>query len=142
MKDNIENYYGDSINSGEIEKLFPLLNTAIDYLKDTIIITEADVMGENGPKIIFANQAVFKLTGYRPAEIIGKTPRIFQGELTDRATLDRIRQALLAQTHIHEEVINYSKAGQSYWVELYISPVKNEQGLCTHFIAIERDITG
>ena len=81
------------------------------------------------------------MTGYLKEELIGKTPRILQGPKTDRAVLNKIRIALENQTTCETEIINYSKKGEEYWVELAIAPVTNHTGKISHFIAIEKDIT-
>lgn len=36
-----------------------------------------------GPKILFVNPAFCKMTGYTKEDLIGKTPRILQGPLTN-----------------------------------------------------------
>jgi PAS domain-containing protein len=52
--------------------------------------------------VAFANKAFCELTGYAPEHIIGRNCRFLQGEETDRATIARVRQALLRRTDIHQ----------------------------------------
>ncbi len=118
-----------------------LLAQIPDYTNDALIITEAGELSNPGPRIVYVNQAFVRLTGYAPEEVIGKTPRMLQGPKTDRETLLRIGKSLREQKPIVVEVVNYSKQKHEYWVELSISPVLNDQGVCTHFISIEKDIT-
>lgn len=114
---------------------------ALDNAKDVILITEAEPLDKPGPKIVYANQAFYELTGFTPEETIGNDPRMLQGEDTDRATLDRVRVALKAGEPIRVEVVNYTKSGQSYWLDMIIVPLRDPDGKVTHFAAIERDIT-
>ncbi len=114
---------------------------ALDNAKDVILITEAEPLDKPGPKIVYANQAFYELTGFTPEETIGNDPRMLQGEGTDRATLDRVRVALKAGEPIRVEVVNYTKSGQSYWLDMIIVPLRDPDGRVTHFAAIERDIT-
>lgn len=114
---------------------------ALDYAKDVILITEAEPLDKPGPKIVYANRAFYELTGFRPEETIGADPRMLQGPDTDRATLDRVRAALKAHEPIRVEVVNYTKSGQSYWLDMIIVPLRDSGGKVTHFAAIERDIT-
>jgi PAS domain S-box-containing protein len=114
---------------------------ALERISDLVIITNADLEAPAGPKIVYVNEAISHLTGYQPDEVIGRSPKIFQGRNTDRIALDRIRSALLAGQPIREELINYHKCGSEYWIEISIDPIKNHSGTVTHFIAIERDIT-
>ncbi len=118
-----------------------LLNTCVSNLNDIILITEAEPIDEPGPKIVFVNEAFERITGYTPAEGIGKSPRLLQGKGTDKRILAEIRQALSNRQPIRRQVINYKKDGTEYWMDIDIVPVLNTAGQCTHFVAIERDIT-
>ena len=118
-----------------------LLTSAVEAAHDGVVICEAGPIGGLGPKIVYVNQAFSDTTGYAAEEILGKTPRMFQGPKTDRATLDTIRANLAALAPIHAELINYRKDGAEYWVELSIKPVPDEHGRFTHFVSFERDVT-
>ena len=109
---------------------------------DIVIVTEAgDIDAPFGPKIVYVNGAFETLTGYKANEVIGETPRMLQGKDTDRAALARIRTALANREPCREKVLNYSKTGQPYWLDIHIIPLHNRYGEVTHFAAIERDIT-
>ena len=118
-----------------------LLETAISRLNDVVIITEAYPIDEPGPRIVYANRAVEKCTGYSRAELMGQSPRKLQGLKTQRKELDRIRSALKNHQGVRAELINYTKSGEEYWSEIEIAPVQDEAGSYSHFIAVERDIT-
>jgi diguanylate cyclase (GGDEF)-like protein/PAS domain S-box-containing protein len=113
----------------------------VDLASDTVVVTDAETIDLPGPRIVYVNQAFCRLTGYRREEVIGQTPRILQGEDTDRATLDRIRRNLLARQPIRETLLNYDKHGQSYWLEININPLFDLNGHLRYFVAIERDVT-
>ena len=118
-----------------------LANRVIKNSSDLILITEAEPYHWPGPRIVFANDALLKTTGYSLEEVIGKTPRIFHGPNTDRDTTRRIHLALAKWQPIREEVLNYTKDGKEFWQELNIFPVANEDGLFTHWVSIQRNIT-
>lgn len=118
-----------------------LLEASVARLNDIVLITEAGLCDEPGPRIVFVNDAFERLTGYRREEALGKSPRFLQGPLTDRNELDRIRAALTARQPVRSELINYTKAGEPFWVALDIVPVIDSTGLHTHFVAVQRDIT-
>jgi diguanylate cyclase (GGDEF)-like protein/PAS domain S-box-containing protein len=107
---------------------------------DVIIVTTAEVDAP-GPRIIYVNPAFTRLTGFTAHEAINATPRILQGPATSRASLQKIRAALSQGQDVHEKVVNYSKSGAPYWLDLRIIPLRNADGVITHFAAIERDVT-
>jgi len=123
------------------ESQLRLLEASVAQLNDAVIITEADLLVAPGPRIAFVNNAAERMTGYTRAELTEQTPRLFQGPKTDRAELDRIATALRQRKSVYAELINYTKAGIEYWIELTITPVESGTGEVTHFVAIERDIT-
>jgi PAS domain S-box-containing protein len=118
-----------------------LLSTCITNLNDIVLITEAAPIDEPGPRIVFVNEAFERIVGYTPDEALGRSPRFLQGEKTDRAVLREIHQALAEQKPIRRSLVNYGKDGSEYWLDIDISPVFDQVGKCTHFVAIERDIT-
>lgn len=118
-----------------------LLETSISRLNDMLVITDAERFDEAGPRIIFVNTAFERHTGYSRAEVTGRTPRLLQGPLTQRGELDRIAVALKEFQPVRSELINYTKSGQPFWVELDIVPVANAQGWYTHWVSVQRDIT-
>ena len=118
-----------------------LLETCVSRLNDIVLITDAEPLDEPGPRIVFVNDAFERRTGYTREEVIGKTPRILQGPKTQRVELDRIGAALKKWQPVRSELINYTKAGEEFWLELDIVPIANAQGLFTHWVAVERDIT-
>ena len=118
-----------------------LLEASIAHLSDMVLITEAHAVDEPGPRIVFANAAFERFTGYRAQEVLGKSPRLLHGPLTQRAELDRIRAALAACQPVRAELINYTRGGAAYWVELDIVPLADASGAVTHFVSVQRDVT-
>lgn len=123
-----------------MEKNFSL-EDIIKSANDIVIVTEAFPIDEPGPKIVYVNKAFSDLTGYTPKEVLGKTPRILQGPESDPKTKTKIKESLIKKESIRTIIINYSKSGRKYWLDLNIIPLKNEKGEVTHFAAIERDLT-
>jgi len=91
--------------------------------------------------VIYANPAFSEMTGYEHDEVIGRNCRFLQGENTAPEMLDVIRHGLRHRSEINVELINYRKDGTPFWNHLLISPVFDKDGLCTHFIGTQQDIT-
>ncbi|MEM9091065.1 MAG: PAS domain S-box protein [Cyanobacteria bacterium P01_F01_bin.53] len=118
-----------------------LLQSVVVNTNDAVIITEAEPFDNPGPRILYVNDAFTRITGYEPAEVLGKTPRILQGPKTDRAELNRLRSALESWDPVTIEVINYRKDGSEFWNEFSLVPVADVKGWYTHWIAVQRDTT-
>ena len=118
-----------------------LLESVIVNTKDSILITGAEPLDQPGPRIMFVNPAFEKMTGYTPEEVIGLTPRILQNEDTDRKELDKLRIALNKWEPCEITVSNSRKNGEKFWNNFSVTPVANEKGWFTHWIAVERDVT-
>ena len=118
-----------------------LLESVLAFANDSVLITEAEPSDAPGPRILYANEAFTRTTGYTLDEVLGKTPRILQGPKSDRRALDKIKVALRAWQPVEVELVNYRKDGTPFWVELSIAPVADEHGWYTHWISIQRDIT-
>jgi len=123
------------------EEQLRLLETCVSRLNDIVLITDAEPIDDPGPRILYVNDAFVRRTGFTREEAIGKTPRLLQGPKTQRDALDRIRAALKAWKPVREELINYTKSGEEFWLELDIVPVADATGWFTHWVSIERDIT-
>ena len=118
-----------------------LLETAVSRLNDIVVITEAQAFGGAGPRIVFVNDAFERHTGYSREEALGNTSRLLWGPKTERAELDRIRAAMEKWQAVRAEIVIYTKAGQERWLETDITPIADETGSFTHWVAVERDIT-
>lgn len=140
--DDLAVYFRDVTEEVQGAAQRELINAAISRLNDVVFITEAETApGEPKNRIIYASEAAGHLTGYRPEDLIGQTPKILQGPDTPGPALDRLHAALRKRSRAQEELINYNRSGEPYYVEVNLSPVLDQTGTCTHFIAIQRDIT-
>lgn len=142
IPDGLAIYFRDVTSERQRQEELRLIDAALSRQNDIVVITEADALDSPlGPRIVYVNDAFERLTGYSKKEAIGRTPRILQGPDTDRQQLDQIRNALQNKQPIRCEIFNYGKSGQSYWLELDITPLFNAERKCTHFVAVQRDIT-
>ncbi|WP_150467077.1 sensor domain-containing diguanylate cyclase [Francisella sp. SYW-9] len=115
----------------------------VEHAIDGVIITKADNIDKpNGPEIIYVNDHLIELTGYVKEELVGNTPRIFQGYDTSEESISKIRKALEKKSPIREVMLNYKKSGDVYWVDMSIFPLSlAPDDSVTHFCSIQKDIT-
>ncbi|WP_114751013.1 PAS domain-containing sensor histidine kinase [Pleomorphovibrio marinus] len=124
----------------EIHKL-RLLERVITHSSDGVMVTEAENQDNPGPLIEYVNDAMCEVSGYSKEELIGQNPRILQGSKTDRKELDKLKQAIKEWRPYETTLINYKKTGEEYFNHFSLTPVADETGWFTHWIAIERDVT-
>ena len=118
-----------------------LLGSHMESLNDMVVVTNTESIDAPGPEIVYVNQAFVDRTGYSREEILGKSPRMLQGPETQRRQLVALRAAMLVWQPITVELINYTKSGEKFWVEISLTPIANASGWYTHWVAIQRDIT-
>lgn len=119
----------------ESENFANLKSKALEVAPIGIVIT--DIKGS----ILWANSAFSKITGYTSLEVVGKNPRILKSDIHGPAFYKKLWNTILSGKMWKGEVVNKKKSGEEYYEELTISPVCNNRGETTHFIAIKEDIT-
>ena len=122
----------------EQQQLRLLQERAIDAMDQGLVICASR---EDDLPIIYMNSGFQRLTGYSWDEALGRNMRFLQGEKTDRKTVGRIDQALKHGNGFFGELVNYRKDGSPFWNQLAISPLYDESGVPTHFIATLMDIS-
>ncbi|GEM_PF-3861740 len=120
------------------EEQLRLLKRGLEVSIDGVVIVDA--MQADLP-IIYANAAFSRLSGYPEEEIIGRNCRFLQRDDRAQPALNELRDAIAAQREAQVVVRNYRKDGSMFWNELYIAPVPNEEGVVTHFIGVQNDLT-
>lgn len=120
------------------EEELALRNRSINSATNGILIVDAR---QPDMPTVYCNAAFKKITGYDPEEVLGRNCRFLQGTDQQQPGLETIRQAVRQGTEAKAELRNYRKDGSLFWNELYIAPVKDQQGRLTHFIGIQTDVT-
>ncbi len=115
----------------ELRKLY----RALEQSPATVIITDCE------GNIEYVNPRFEETTGYKAAEVIGQNPRILKsGDKSPeeyKELWDTIKSGRTWRGQFH----NRRKDGKIYWESASISPVRDESGKITHFIAVKEDIT-
>ena len=119
---------------GQIE--LARLSRVASQTTNGVLITDAD------GRVEWVNEGFTRLTGYTLDEVRGRQPgEVLQGEATDPATVARMHDALLQGEPFDVDVINYTKSGRSYWINISCNPLRDSTGGLQGFMAIESDIS-
>ena len=111
-----------------------MLSCAVEQNPCSIIIT--DISGN----IKYVNHKFTKLTGYTPEEVVGQNSRILKSGKIPPEEYKRMWNTITSGSEWHGEFQNKKKSGKLYWVHASISPVKDSNGIITHFLAVIEDI--
>jgi len=114
---------------------FELLQRAIDSADDAVYITDASAV------ILYANEATSRITGFAREQLIGGRPSLFASGLTSREYYARMWNALSEGTVWREAITNRNAAGQLYECTQSITPLKEDDGTVTGYVAIQRDMS-
>jgi PAS domain S-box-containing protein len=87
------------------------------------------------------NPKFVQTTGYSAIEAIGKNTRMLKAEGSPEAVYKELWDTILSGKNWHGIFQNKKKNGELYWESAVISPVKDNDGAISHFIAIKEDIT-
>ncbi len=113
-----------------------MLSAAASHTDSMVVI--ADAAG----RIEWVNDSFQRLTGFACTEVERRSPGSFlHGPDTDQETVATMRAAVTAGRAFAVEVVNYTKAGRAYWVQIECAPVFDHLGRLERFVAIERDIS-
>jgi PAS domain S-box-containing protein len=112
----------------------------IEAAAESILITTAD-LDHPGPSIVYVNPAFEKMTGWSSTEVLGKSPRIFQGPKTDLQIFSDLRENLFSKRPWEGQTINYRKDGSEFWMEWSIMPLMSKHGEVYQYVAIQRDVS-
>ena len=100
------------------------------------------VIANAGGFIVWVNAAFTRMCGYNSDELLGRRPgHILSGELSEKRPREVLNHAIQRQVPVRTRLVNYTKSGKPYWVEIHLEPIHNMNGLLTGFISVEQDVT-
>lgn len=103
-----------------------------------VVITDVD-FSATGPKILFSNAAAERMTGYAPSEMIGRTPRMLQGEGTTLAARKALARAIRRDDRSTVVIRNYRKNGTPYDCAISVQILRDATGAPTLALAFEEE---
>ncbi|GAB2547228.1 PAS domain S-box protein [Rufibacter soli] len=135
-EDGISVHMLDITRRVNYQRELSMLSLVASKTTNGVVIMDADGL------IQWVNQGFTNLNGYSLEDALGKTPSdLLQGPSTDPDTARRIFEKYQKGEPFSEEVLNFKKTGEEFWVKIDVSPVKDNTGKIIRFIAIQTDIT-
>ena len=110
-------------------------NLAVEQSPVSIMITDTSGIIE------YVNKRFTELTGYSPDEVIGEKTNLLKSGKHSKEFYQEMWNTLLSAKEWHGELCNKKKNGEIYWELASISPVKNDDGLISNFVAVKEDVT-
>ena len=125
---------GFALDKIENLKELQIITNAIEKSKEWFMITDSE------GRIVYANQTVSRISGYKKEEIIGNTPRIFKSEYQTKNFYKKLWKSIKAGKDFEAVFVNRTKDGKLFYLDLLIHPIKlkNKE---IFFVATGRDIT-
>jgi PAS domain S-box-containing protein len=103
---------------------------------NAVIVTDAQ------GRITWVNKGFERITEFTFEESVGRKPGEFlQGDETDKTNVLLMSHLVKNGEGFRVEIINYSKSGRKYWLDIEVVPLYDEELQLTGFMAIEQDIT-
>ncbi len=115
-----------------------LRDLAIHSASNGIVLADAT---QPGCPIIYANEAFERMWGYSGDEIIGRNLFFPRGDGGGQPAQAVLRAAIAEGRSARVTVCESRKDGTPFWNECLLSPIRDRNGVLTHFIAIHEDVT-
>ncbi len=127
--------YRDISKSKKNEEEIKKLSTAVEQSANTIVLTDSK------GNIEYTNPKFSELTGYTAEEALRQNPRILNAGTQPKEYYSEMWQALVAGKTWKGEFHNKTKSGSLFWEQVTISPIKDDSGKTTNYLAVKEDIT-
>ncbi|MBZ0275501.1 MAG: PAS domain S-box protein [Anaerolineae bacterium] len=128
-------YSLDITKRKQVEEEVRKLSRAVEQSANTVVIT--DTSGN----IEYVNPKFTQITGYTPEEALGNNPRILKSGNMPPEMYKTLWKTITTGDEWRGEFHNRKKNGDLYWEAASISPIKDNAGKITHYLAVKEDIT-
>ena len=91
--------------------------------------------------IVFASSGFYGLTGYSPAEVVGRNCRFLQGPGTDPSSIAVIRRGIKEGRDVAVCLINYRKDGTPFWNQFFVAPLRGVDGRIVNFVGVQCEVS-
>jgi PAS domain S-box-containing protein len=103
----------------------------------------AVIISDSNHQISWVNEAFTQLTGYTQQDCEGKKSDAFlYGQNTDFSVIQHMNKNLSRKETFTGEIEQYHKDGNTFWVQVSVTPILNDNGIVTKYIYLQNDVTG
>mgnify|MGYP000253546773 CR=1 FL=1 len=125
----------DVTEAHEVQERLHLQSSALSASAHAIVIADSE------GTIRWANPAFTRLTGYPLDEALGRNLSLLRSGKHPPEFYAHMQEVILQGKTWRGELINRRKDGTLYHEAQTITPVRDSEGRCAHFIAIKEDIS-
>ncbi len=127
--------FEDITERRKVEDNLRKMSRAVEQSPVTIVITDL------GGTIEFVNPKFTELTGYKAEEAVGLNPRVLKSGQTTLEVYKQLWSTISSGKVWEGELLNRGKDGNLFWEHATISPLRDTNGVITHYLAIKEDIS-
>ncbi len=122
-----------------------LAEKAVELKKLSLVASKTEnavIITDNRNNVEWVNDGFTRLTGYTLQEVMGKDQNILlSGAKSDKDVFGKMIETLSKKSAFSGELLQYKKNGSTFWAQISVTPIIEEDGIITKYIYIESDIT-
>ena len=126
---------GMTIDAALQQEWLSLLDSALAGVGNAVMITDGEA------RILWANRAFGKLSGYANEDILGKTPSLFSSGAQDENFFREFWQTIRAGETWHGDIVNARPDGSRYTAHQTVTPLVASHGGVGHFVSVLEDVS-
>jgi PAS domain S-box-containing protein len=111
------------------------LSLIVEQSPEMVVVTDAKGF------VTYVNPSFCRTTGFSADDVIGRPPAVFMAKSQNAEHEVKMWEALQTGREWLDETENRRKDGSAYWVQIIVSPVKDQNGVITHYVSMQRDVT-
>jgi PAS domain S-box-containing protein len=110
----------------------------LDVCRGPLVLCDVRLPGQPA---VYVNPAFCRLTGFDPAEVLGRSVAFLHGADTDPLARAEMRRAIGAGESLTTLLRNYRRDGSAFWNRLSLAPIRNADGVVTHYVGMQEDVS-